>query len=274
VAGAGALMACALITLVSMMQSQWVKDHPAGAEKLGIALLIGAIACFIFWTVTSEKQPTPAINNEGNFVGRDNSGKMIGNVENYYEAGKDKPSPIQPQPEIAPTFTIRPRVAYVAYELSPGCWRECREDYQEAKRALVIDVMRDVPPPGPQANHSVSVLAILKFTSIGSEHIPRAYWLDRQDYRASFLVGHKECLVVGTYEAPYLASYTNPQWGELMEDQFPIVPARQLGQRTVMPAIPFTLEISLWNWYANSTIQQNTVAVEFQETRFLIPWFS
>ncbi|MDR3797748.1 MAG: hypothetical protein P4K93_06325 [Terracidiphilus sp.] len=274
IAGAGALMAAALITLISMMQSQWVKDHPTDAQRLGIALLVGAIVCFIFWMAMREEQPSTAIKNEGNFVGRDNNGKLIGHVEHYHEAEKDKLSPIQTKPDVAPGFTIRPRVTHIVYELSPGCWRECPQDSKEATRALVVDVMRDVPPPGPPTKHSVLVLAILKFSSVGTEQIPRAYWIDRQDYRASFIVGHKESLVVGTYEEPYLASYTNPRFGELMEDQFPILPVRQLGQRTIMAAIPFTLEISLWDWYANSTIQQNKVAVEIQDGRFLVTWCS
>ncbi len=269
------ITACATAVGLKYGAGSWGAQHDSLLDLIIVICLVGAMSMAIMYFATDDSH-SPQVS-KSNYVGRNNSGKMIGHVEHYHESEKEKPSsppPIQRRPAAAPGFTIRPRVAYIIYELSPGCWRECRNDHKEAKRALVVDVMRDVPPPGSQADHSVSVLAILKFNSVGTEHIPRAYWLDRQDYRVSFIVGHKECLVVGSYEEPYLASYTNPQWGELIEDQFPIVPARQLGQRTIMPAIPFTLEISFWNWYANSTIQQNTVAVEFQETRFLIPWFS
>lgn len=80
VAGGGALMACALITLISMMQTQWVKDHPIGSERLGFALLAGAIVCFIFWIATRDKpQAPPATDtNSGAKAGRDNLGTQIG----------------------------------------------------------------------------------------------------------------------------------------------------------------------------------------------------
>jgi hypothetical protein len=299
-AAAGATVTSAAFQLSTVVWPDWIKHHTGVVWALWIA----ACCLWLWWGIAHliaarsagakpVERHTESSNkgvgvagdvsgsildssskNSGNQVGRDNTGRMISHVEHYHEAEKDKPYPVQTQPTVALGFAIRPRVTHIVYEQSPGCWKERPKDYKEAKRALVIDVMRDVPPPGPQAKHSVSVLAILRFTSIGTEQIPRAYWLDQQDYRASFIVGHKESLVVGTYEDPYLASYTNPRFGELMEDQFPILPVRQLGQRTIMPAIPFTLEISLWDWYANSTIQQNKVAVEFQEKRFFITWFS
>jgi hypothetical protein len=85
VAGTGALMACAFITLISMTGTQWVKDHPTGTMWLGVALLVGSIFCFMFWLATSEKrQAVPNSNNSGNFAGRDNlgaqiSGSIVGN---------------------------------------------------------------------------------------------------------------------------------------------------------------------------------------------------
>jgi hypothetical protein len=60
VAGAGALMACALITLISMVGSQWVKDHPGGSEVLGVVLFIGCAGCFIFWVSTRDRHSTIA----------------------------------------------------------------------------------------------------------------------------------------------------------------------------------------------------------------------
>lgn len=271
-------MVSAALQALESLYPQKFSPHPnliIGFGILGAVLIITAL----FLWLRSHGQMLPSApapmsdRNEGSIAGRDNAGTMIGKVEHYHEAKKDEPH-IQATPQAAPGFSIHPRVAHIVYELSPGCWKECPNDSKGAKRALLVDVVRDVPPPGPQSIHSVVVLAILKFTNIGTEHIPRAYWINRQDYRTGFIVGHKESLVIGAYEDPYLASYTNPQFGELMEDQFPIVPLRELGPRTIMPAIPFTVEISLWDWYANSTIQQNTVAVSFQEKRFLVTWTS
>jgi hypothetical protein len=76
VAGAGALMVSALLTLVSMTGTQWVKDHPRGVLALGLALLLGAVACLVFWSLTNEKKPAH-LTNEGAFAARDNKGTQI-----------------------------------------------------------------------------------------------------------------------------------------------------------------------------------------------------
>ena len=76
VAGAGALMGSALITLLSMTQTQWVKEHPTSAQRLGFALLVGAIICFVFW-ITTRERPRSESKNEGNFAGHDNKGVQI-----------------------------------------------------------------------------------------------------------------------------------------------------------------------------------------------------
>ncbi len=69
-------MACALITLISMIESQWVKDHQAGSLWLGIALLCGCVFSLIFWIATGEKS-SGRLKQTGNIAGRDNAGTQI-----------------------------------------------------------------------------------------------------------------------------------------------------------------------------------------------------
>jgi hypothetical protein len=76
VAGAGGLLAGALITLISMAGNQWVKDHPTEAFWIGGSLLLGAAFCFIFFVLTHEKRSAGSANS-GNFARRDNRGIQI-----------------------------------------------------------------------------------------------------------------------------------------------------------------------------------------------------
>lgn len=287
-AGIGAWMVSACLSALENLYPAKFAPHPQVIIAFGI---IGAgllLASLLLWLGDKRKaQLAPQnqlpldkpsqLQGSGNQVGGDNSGKLIGNIEHYHEAAKEPEKPksqVSAPTLVEPKFDVSWRMAYIVYEASPGCWKECPADYKEAKLALIFDVFREVPPPKQNSKHSVSVLAILKFITVGSESIPRAYWLHLQDYRAGFIVGHKESLVIATYEEPYLATYTNPRYGELMEDQFPVVPYREKGPRTIMPAIPFTIELSLWDWYANSTIQQNQFGADVQEGRFLVTWHS
>jgi hypothetical protein len=78
IAGAGALMVSALITLISMTGTQWVKDHPKGTWGVGVALAVGSVGCFIFWIATREGHPSGLSGSIGAVAGRNVNGPQIG----------------------------------------------------------------------------------------------------------------------------------------------------------------------------------------------------
>jgi hypothetical protein len=199
-AGAGALMACALITLISMMQSQWVKDHPTGAQRLGIALLIGSVACFIFWMATREKQQGTAIKNKGNFVSRGNSARMIqAGVVNYHEAPVS-PIVVQPsRPEPIPRISfLGPRKIWVKMN---------GQRYQEggpgSTLGAVIEIANELAREGePESPPVREIAAQLFFCDAGghSGRVDRAFWLDRYENTVDLDSGESKAIVLGFFK--------------------------------------------------------------------------
>lgn len=194
-------MACALITLISMAQSQWVKDHPTGTERLGIALLIGAIACFIFWMLTREKQQTPAIKSNSNFVGRDNTGRMINaEVVNYHEAPA---SPVTPPPSppapISRISFLGPRKIWV--EMKGQRWQEGR--YGSVLGA-VIDIANELARPGEPESPPIREIAAQLFfcddAAGNSGRVDRAFWLDRYENSIDLDSGESKSIVLGFFK--------------------------------------------------------------------------
>jgi len=55
VAGAGALMFAAALTLVSLRIGPWAKTHPENVLHWIIGLTLGAIICFAFWVLTTDE---------------------------------------------------------------------------------------------------------------------------------------------------------------------------------------------------------------------------
>lgn len=161
-------------------------------------------------------------------------------------------------------FEVSPRSARIAYEESPGCWKECASNNLRCSPSLLLEWARSVPPLGAGGSGTVMAIAILRFTHInGSEHVSRAYWLNQRGYEVPFDVGNKETLIVGTVEGAVFASYTNPKWGDLMEDGFPNIPFRQLGPRTAIEESPLRLEISLFDPNADETIERRRFEISF-----------
>jgi len=88
--------------------------------------------------------------------------------------------------------------------------------------------------------------------------------VNRREYDVTFNVGDKETLIVGCIEDSTFASYTNPKQGDLMEDNFPTIPYRQLGPRTAIAKQPsITVQISLFDPYASETIEQRKLEILF-----------
>lgn len=220
-AGSGALMACALITLISMTQSQWVKDHPAGAERLGIALLVGAVACFIFWAITRGKQQGTAIKTEANFVGRDNTGKMIGHVEHYHEATVSSAFPpprieAPPQPRVFPKKELREPPPSLGLGFVPRVkidrdGQVFRFD-EQGQQGLALSVLNLPAPQTGFASDLTSVFAMLTFDQAGrrSTVINRACWIGREANEIPIEVGDTAHVLLGFSVESCWLCFNNP----------------------------------------------------------------
>ncbi len=209
-------MASALLTLVSMVGTPWVKDHPTGVLCLAVALIIGSVGSFAFWIFTREKQPS-SLANEGNFAGRDNLGKQFYAKEIHYHEAAAVAPPLSSQPSMEMTKPVQ-IVSIEIGQIRIFKARFDRNGWQVDRDGpillAVVEVVYRLPVPGKRATNIVpSIAASLWYrNTVGfpAKYVSKAYWLDHPANVIDIPLGETRWVVLGIQEQNQWKIFENP----------------------------------------------------------------
>jgi hypothetical protein len=232
---------------VGLFASGWPEHIRAHPYWVAIAFLVGAflMALGFIWPAKEKSGIPVQFVGSGNLVGRDNSGKMIGNVEHYHEAPGARPTPA---PEIPRSIVSEPvskgiefemqfSWANLVYELSPGLWRRAQSYDNEYKRVLVVWFTNPLPMKGKPVERELPVLAHINLRNPAqgiTEQIPTAYWVEEMGYQVNLGMGYNRGVMLGHIENRRFYSHINPYPYPGLNNDFDI-PLRQLGEGRSVP---------------------------------------
>ncbi len=189
-----------------------------------IGLALGALGCFAFWFATRPKSsPSAALQdaNSGNIVGHDNAGKMIANVEHYYEAPvSPASSPRQARTMPVPRAAPKRQPPEPSPGLSLGFVRDVKIDRHDqifqfddqGLKGLALSVLNMPAPQGAIASDLSSVFAMLTFDQAGRRctTINRACWIGQEANEIPVAVGDTAHVLLGFPSEPCWVSFHNP----------------------------------------------------------------
>ena len=173
-----------------------------------------------------------------------------------------------------PAFDWRPVWENLAYETSPGNWREVAPSRVGSNTALVVKITRQIPREG-EGHADTTLKAILRIKGNASSpvQITNPYWKGTTGYETEFDVGHTDTLVIGCLEDSLLACYQNQHQHATQSNHF-AVPKRALGTRTAFPAAgTVSVEITLFDVYKKVVLKKISFEVIFNTNRAIGPTF-
>lgn len=279
-------MVCAFITLLSMVGTSWVKDHPSLVKGLLIALPLGAIGCFIFWLCTAPRKvdSSPSLN-KGSLIGGDNLGKQSSagrdlidsstHVEGDYHyhaspTGRPTPTPSDPPKITLPSLAIRRAWQQVVYDASPGLWRVASQGDTNYSLMLLLWVANPLPETrGAHGTNLSNLVAHIKIEHYITVQITNSYWVDELSNLVELRAGSERAIVVGQFiNDDIFGSYENP-YAPDYEPYFS-VPFRELGTRRDIKlmkrdsASPIDIRVSIVDSSSNQVI-------DFRRLRIHLP---
>ena len=205
IAGGGAWMIAAALQVVPQTWPNLLHPHP---WAVGLFVLIGGV--MFAYGAFGNKHHSSTPTNEGNIVGRDNSGRMIAHVEHYHEFEPVAPVIESEKPPLQnlklsidePTFTL---VCWTHIS-----WQRAPLGTLGAMMGAVAWVYNPTADEGEVALDIRSAVATLihRRDGLTVASISAAYWLGESGYEADFKAGQRRGILLGAF--PY--GFNSPTW--------------------------------------------------------------